>query len=289
MPFLSYTRHNGTTDALKAAMARNQVGGHVILIGTAYFSTGSGGSLFASNAYASDWNTFATEGDFQDAVDSDMAGVLSTVSLYPEVTHVVLDIENQSWQRLYDGAGDATQLLDIARYVVILQRARVAMPGIKFGFYGLPERKYFGLDDGVNEAAWVDRIDLCQDIFDASDVLFPSIYLLTEIKSDAEYTEYAQKNAYQSLRVSGTAEVLPMLDLNYQNAAGLATEAHQKLIIEGSWDATESSPTGASGSRHIDGLVLFGSNADAEDDDDKTNLFWWMRKYSTPDSCRFTI
>lgn len=236
-------------------------------IGSSYFETEFYGSVFTDG----DWSTFADEAAFMAAADSDAAGVAALISTNPSIRYVTLDIENDVHYRCVSktpddpidpGTGPPTAT-DLSRLAYILNACRTADPTRKWAYYELPERNYYSPVNGVQQYIddWYDRTDLVQDVYDASDFLAPSVYLFPSNASTQNLIDYGGANVYNALRVAevaGGIPVCPITTNNFQTGGAVVTAANWADFIPALWAASETSWTGATGSKRM--KYLFGWN-----------------------------
>jgi len=113
-----------------------------------------------------------------------------------------------------------------------LREAKRVRPNAKWGFYGFPSREYY-----VTLPAFKTRWQAHHDnelgwMFDAVDVLYPSVYQLMKLVEDREPTrntsenspaqnaEYILANVRESVRVSRGKPVVPFVHYRYHPNAG---------------------------------------------------------------------
>lgn len=99
-------------------------------------------------------------------------------SLDPKITQVVLDVE------LWPLSGNSWQInKSVKKYVTLIQWFKEANPTVKVGYYGLVPVRYYPRAAGVvtEERKRIRKInDELRPISDSVDILFPSLYTLSD-------------------------------------------------------------------------------------------------------------
>ena len=262
------------TSEKSAVFAKHGVGLYINKTAPSWSTTGTG-SVFDG---AGDWvHAEGNDAGFEAACDADMATLAAAID--PDITHVVIDAETVSWYAMVGPDNEGTTTLagawEIARWAYMLQSARDAMPGRKFGIYGFPERNWYELksDNATLVSDVYARTDTLQDVFDAMDFICPSIYCMFPLGggvTEAEYQKYAGRMMYNTLRVASAAggkPVYPTLSVVYWSGETLVTAADWAVFMPALLAATELDWEGNSGSDKAAGYLLWQYQETAADMD----------------------
>lgn len=241
----------------EAAVIRRYRIGTVMPMYSAWFPT-----TFTNTGTSGDWPAFATEQDFVDAVDADVSAfVAANEAKIAPSSHIMVDIENAVAQRFWTSPGTSTPE-DRSRFVYIAQAVRSAT-GRKVGFYNFPERNWYTPTQQIpaNIQAWHDKDDLYQEFIDELDVLMPSMYFIVDNLTVQNLQNYAREMMHNCLRMAhaaGGKDVFPVVTYNEQfSGGGDVSGATWATFVPALWVATEESPSGASGSQHIQGIFMW--------------------------------
>ena len=100
----------------------------------------------------------------------------------------------------------------LSEMVRLLRYVKSQRPRAKFGYYGLPVKEYWNQDE-----KWRSAMRACQPIFDASDVLMPSVYDFYD-KSEARDHEKLGAVVKLSLELANGKPVLLYVSARYHNS-----------------------------------------------------------------------
>jgi hypothetical protein len=145
-----------------------------------------------------------------------VAAYLEAVAPPGATAPVCLDWEAETMTTLHEAATDGPAFgAAVDAFVGFLAEVRALRPDLRFGYYGLPLRRYWDRDDG-----WRARNDAIAPIIDQSDVLFVSVYDFygdEESGTEAD-SAYVRENVAEALRLAGGRPVLPYVWHRYHDS-----------------------------------------------------------------------
>lgn len=188
---------------------------------------------------------------------------------YPHINYnyngpIGLDWEGHAGDILYTRSLEDPEFqATVEEFNTCLKVMRQIFPQAKLGYYGMPLGNYYHFD-----AAWKKRNAAMQSIFDASDVLFPSIYDLYRDGipyHDNEQDLIAVRNTVQlALNSANGKPVYPYIWARYHDSTPdayyLIPQKEFQKQIAAALDPT--SPLG----KKIDGFMWWGADV----------YFWWL-------------
>lgn len=110
--------------------------------------------------------------------------------------------------------------------IAVIKSARSIRPNLKYGYYAIPGRRFWNRD-----AQWKEQTSHLEKLTTASDVLFPSLYLLYSDQqvSKNDNKEYAEDNVIRALALGSKYEI-PVYPVFWHRYATGNKELGLKLI-----------------------------------------------------------
>lgn len=139
---------------------------------------------------------------------------------------VCLDWEGVAIANLNYGVSEQTLNTQIAEYLKVINKARELRPNAKFGFYGMPRTSLY-----IESPEWYAHAQKLTPIFNASDVLFPSVYRFYQANhpnyTAEENLEYVRRSVKFALEIAQNKPVYPFMWHRYHDSN---TELGYRLI-----------------------------------------------------------
>ncbi len=154
-------------------------------------------------------------------IDPDKDGVFNKIEFLQRLTElfpnrldeaiVMLDWEGKHYKAINKNKGDSPEFRHAEkRLIEVLSVAKNHRPNVKFGFYAIPGRKYWKITQ-----EWKEKYSDFVNIANASDILFPSLYLLYSERDTNEkgQLQYVQNNVTRALAlgVESNRPVYPVI------------------------------------------------------------------------------
>ncbi|MBN8553841.1 MAG: hypothetical protein J0L93_00165 [Deltaproteobacteria bacterium] len=129
--------------------------------------------------------------------------------------YLILDWEERGLERLNTNPKSATQETQIQEFLRGLQIVHSVLPSAKAGYYAIPFRYYYN-----RNATWRALNDTAQRIIDASDAVFPSVYVfyLSSQVGRSANLDYISDNIKEALRMAGNKPVFPFIWARVHNS-----------------------------------------------------------------------
>lgn len=126
---------------------------------------------------------------------------------------ILLDLEGINFINILRGSKEEKKKsIDI--FIEIIKYAKNLRPNVKFGYYGIPDRKYWHFNK-----KWEENISAWVEIIKHSDIIFPSVYKLypDSVNGIEKENEYIYTNINRALIIKEQTKkpVFPVLSNRY--------------------------------------------------------------------------
>lgn len=142
---------------------------------------------------------------------------VAAIVLTQSSDYVILDIEH--WFKNWRKKNNSEKQKIIKRYTNTVDELREALPGHKFGYYGVvPAWAHWNvMSSDIQQRKWDDENSLRKSVIDSVDVLYPSLY--TYHDNPEEWKAWAALTLAKAREMANGREVIPFIWPNYHQSS----------------------------------------------------------------------